>query len=257
MAKPQEALDAYSQTLEERLRLPGVEADSPFVAEVYESIACSYTEMGNISKAYEYLEKSTNIHETNGREHMGRTDAIYALAYLRAEEPDRAFGALSSCWRLQGLTEKEVAGSEYPKHSGDIVLLARIQYMQGNREYGLHLAKKSIDMRRKILGDKSPRVVDSMYLVSNMLKGDGKPGPAMKLLREIVEMSQGEAEMQGHFARALSFLAELEEEMGNDDEALALREKAREAKRNILGVTDQEAEKEGNSSQELVGYMLW
>lgn len=255
VARPEDALKAYFETLTLRLRL--VEADSPSIADVYDSIACSYAEMGDTEKAFEYLDKSVKIHEAHDPQRMARTSAVMAVASLRAGKPVQALEALTHCWQLQGKTESQIALSKYPKHSGDIVLLSRIQYAQGKREYALHLAKKSIDIRRKILGDKSPRVADSMYLVARMLIGDSKSAPAMRLLREIVEMSQGEVEMQGHSARALWTLAGLEEEMANADEAVVLRGKAREAKRKIPEVEDKEEQDKDGAFQGLVGYMLW
>lgn len=56
-----------------------------------------------------------------------RTQAIYSLAYLRGGRPTEGLEALHLCWKLQDKTEEEIAESRYPKHAGDIVLLARIQ----------------------------------------------------------------------------------------------------------------------------------
>ena len=257
MAKPKAGFDAYSETLMMRLKL--VEADSPAIAEVYDSIACSYTEMGDVAKALEYIHKATKIHEAHDPKRMARTYAILAMTSLRAGNPDHALDALTNCWRLQGLTEDEVARSKYPKHSGDIVLLARIYHAQGKKKSALELASKSITIRKGILGNKGPRVADSMYIVSGLLREDGKEALAMKLLREIVEMSQGLVEMKGHLARALWTLAVLEEEVGNIDEAETLKKKAGEIRRKIVSDSEAFGEEEdsGEAYQKLVGYMLW
>ena len=105
---------------------------------------------------------------------MARTYAILAMTFLRAGSPEQALEALKSCLGLQNLTEKEIVMSKYPKHSGDIVLLSRIQYAQGNKESTLELASKSITIRKGILGSKGPRVADSMFLIASMLRNDQK-----------------------------------------------------------------------------------
>jgi hypothetical protein len=126
-----------------------------------------------VSKAFAYLDKAKAIHLANDPGRMGRTSAIYAMTYLRARQPDQALKAIEKCWKLQGLTEKQIAASRYPKHSGDIILLARIYHAQGNSEAALQLASKSITIRKGILGSKGPRVADSMFLVANILRGVG------------------------------------------------------------------------------------
>ena len=101
------------------------------------------------------------------------------------------------------MTEGQLEKSRYPKHSGDIVLLSRIRYAQRDCESALELASNSITIRKGILRAKGPRVAYSMFLVAKMLADEGKIASAMKLLRKVVEMSQGMVEMRGHRARAL------------------------------------------------------
>lgn len=268
MARPEDALEAYFETLTLRLKL--AEADSPAIADVYDSIACSYTELGNTEKAFEYLDKSVKIHEAHDPQCMARTSAVMAMTYLRAGKPDQALEALTHCWQLQGKTESQIARSKYPKHSGDIVLLSRIQYAQGKKESAIELASKSITIRRGILGERGPRVADSMYLVAGMLRAEGKQTLATKLLGEIVEASQGLVEMEGHLARALWSLGGLEEELGNFAEARALKTRAQEVRCRILRSSEQDEEDSSEDKgqefevvevdeefQRLVGYMLW
>ena len=126
---------------------------------------------------------------------MARTNAIYSMTRLRAGKPDLALEALKDCSRKQNLTEDQIAVSRYPKHSGDIVLLSRTHYAQGNYVSALELASKSITIRQVHFGNKGPRIADSMYLVATMLARDRKLSIAAKLLRETVELSQGILEM--------------------------------------------------------------
>ncbi|KAK2764464.1 hypothetical protein FQN54_009159 [Arachnomyces sp. PD_36] len=256
MARPDDALKPYFEALMLRLQLE--KADTPAIADVYDSIACAYTEMGSVPKAFQYIDEATKIHEAHDPGAMARTYAILAVAHLRAGHPEQALDALTNCWNIQGLTEEEVAESDYPKHSGDIVLLSRIQYDLGKKESAIQLAYKSIDIRKKTFGDKSPRVADSMYTVAGMLRDNGRLGPAMKLLREIIHVCNPEdVEMRGHLARALWMLAWWEEDLGNTSEAGYLKVKAREVKREIMGTEKGEEEDEDGAFFRLVSYMLW
>lgn len=227
MAQPTTALEAYKEVLAARLKL--VEPGAPAIADVYDSIACSYTEMGYMTKAFEYLDKATKIHQAKDPQRMARTCAILAMTSLRAGNPDHALEALNDCWRLQNLTQDDISISKYPKHSGDVVLLSRIQYAQGNKESALQLASKSITIRKGILGNKGPRVADSMYLVASMLLDSQKDALAAQLLREIVDMSQGMENMKGHLAKALWALGKIEE-VRNPDEAEQFMRMAKEVR---------------------------
>ena len=73
---------------------------------------------------------------------------------------------------------------------------------KGYRDSALELAAQSITIGKGILGEKGPRAADSMYLVATMLFDVERVASAIKLLREVIEMSQG-MEMTGHLARAL------------------------------------------------------
>ena len=212
--------------------------------------------MDDVTNAYEYLDKAKKIRLAQKSESMARTNAIYSMTHLRAGKPELALESLKDCWRKQNLTEDQIAISRYPKHSGDIVLLSRIHYAQGNYVSALELASNSITIRQGHFGNKGPRVADSMYLVATMLTRDQKISLAIKLLREIVDMSQGMLEMNGHLARALWTLANLEKKNGNDVGAEELRQKAKEVRGRIEG-KEAPDEYTDEAFEALVGYMLW
>lgn len=254
LAQPRAALEAYNETLGARLRLVGPDDDT--VADVYDSIARSYTEMNSLRKAYEYLGKAKEIRLAKKSERIARTHAIYAMTHLRARKPDLALEALKDCWHKQDLTEDQVAVSKDSTHSGYIVLLSRIHYAQGNYVSALELASKSITIRQGHFGNKDPRVADSMYLVETMLTRDQKVSLAAKLLREIVKISERRLDMNGHLARALWMLANLRKQNGNEVGAEELRQKAREVRGRIEGkeVPDVDTDEAFGA---LVGYVLW
>ncbi|KAJ5326461.1 Tetratricopeptide-like helical [Penicillium brevicompactum] len=253
LAQPESALGAYQKALKIRLEL---EENSPPIAEVYESIACSYTEMGKVTEAFEYLSKAEAIHNAHNPLHMARTHAIYAMTYLRAGRPGEALEALEKYWLLQNLTEEQIINSEYPKHSGDIVLLARIKYAQGLPSEAQQLASKTVSIRRDLYGDHSPRVADSMFLVTQLLEGADEHALAAKMLRQIVDLSRGVSEMQGHLARSLWFLGKLERRLGDIDSAERLQAEAFNERNKLDGIGPL-SENVDECFTSLVSWMLW
>ena len=254
MAQPHAALEAFQESLALRLKL--VSAGDPAIAIVYDSIAFSYTEMDNPAKALEYLDMAHEIHLARDPKGMSRTKAIYAIAYLRAKDYDKALSALTDCWLLQNHTLESIMSSKYPRHSGDILLLARIRYGQGDLSTALELTSKCITMRKSVLGKKGPRVADSMFFVATMLRETGKDAAAAQLLREIVHMSIGVKDMEPHLARALWSLGNAEEAVGNRDEAKSLRAQAEATRARIEG-REWDDEDTDAGFHRLVGFFLW
>lgn len=107
VAQPRAALRAYQQTLKARLKL--VDANDPQIADVYDSIACAYTEIGDITNALAILDKAKAIHLSHDPKCMARTEAIHAMTYLRAQRSDDSLKSLKNCWELQGMTEEQIA----------------------------------------------------------------------------------------------------------------------------------------------------
>ncbi|KAK7743150.1 hypothetical protein SLS53_004235 [Cytospora paraplurivora] len=256
IARPRAALTAYEKSLEIRRMLE--EPDSPPIADVYDSIGCSYTEMGDVSQAFRYVEMATAIHNAHDPKRMARTDAIRAITCLRAQRPQNALEALQHCWQLQGLTQEQVAESKYPKHSGDIVLLGRIRWAQGDRIEARQLVSRTIGIRKGLFGNNGgPRVADSLFQLAIMLSADGELVLAAKLLRDVVDMGANATEMRAHNARALWFLAGAEEQLGADQEGVeALRDQARSRRAQI---EDREYDDEDSDDgfMRLVSWMLW
>ena len=188
MAQPTRTLQVYTECLESRRKL--VDSSDSTIANVLDSVACGQVELNNMPKAFEALEEASQIHHQHDPQRMGRTWFIYSMAHLRAGDLDKSLEALNKCWKLHGLTQEEVEKSRYPKHSADLVLLSRIEAAKGNKELSLQLVSKTISIRKDILGNKGPRVADSMYIVSGMLREQGGDAVAAKMLREIVNMGR-------------------------------------------------------------------
>lgn len=256
IARPRAALAAYEKSLGIRRTLD--DPESPPIANIYDSIACSYTEMGDVSQAFRFVEKATYIHNAHDPKRMARTDAIRAITCLRAQKPQDALDALQHCWELQGLTQEQVANSKYPKHSGDIVLLGRIRQALGERPEARQLVSRTIRIRKGLFGDNGgPRVADSLFQLASMLQADGEVVLAAKLLRDIVDMGAKATEMRAHNARALWFLAGTEEQLGADKAVIEeLRGKAKTRRAQIV---DREYADEDTDDGflNLVSWMLW
>ncbi|KAJ6447148.1 coxI translation protein CYA5 [Purpureocillium lavendulum] len=257
LAQPQTAARAYQDALSIRQELDG--PDSPAVADVYDSIACSYTELGDVSQAMIYLEKATAIHNAHDPGKMSRTEAIRAMTCLRAGQPSAALDALRECWKLQGLTQEQIATSRYPKHSGDIVLLARIHWALGNESDGQQLAARALSIRRQTFGfNGGPRVADSLFILSRMLNEKGEYVLSAKLLREVIDMSQDVQEMRGHLARALWFLSGTEKAIGGvEDKWIELRQIAKEERLKTDGSQGAVDTDSDDEYLRLVSWMLW
>jgi tetratricopeptide (TPR) repeat protein len=232
IAQPTRALEAYTECLEARRKL--VDASKPTIANVLDSVACAHVELNNLPEAFAALEESARIQQKDSPE-MARTWFIYSMAHLRAGDADKSLEALNKCWKLQNATQDEIEESEYPKHSGDLVLLSRIEAAKGNKELALQLVSKTISLRKDILGSKGPRVADSMYIVAGMLRDEKRDAVAAKLLREIVDMGKGMLEMKPQVSRALWTLGRIEEDFGNILEANELKAKAKKVRREIEG----------------------
>ncbi|KAM5466968.1 hypothetical protein MauCBS54593_005587 [Microsporum audouinii] len=254
IAQPKAALSAYFQAFTVRELIHGTR--SPEVADVYDSIAYSYAEQGKVDDALYYLQKAGDIHNENDPLRMGRTQAIYALTYLRAGRPGDSLNALHHCWKLQNLTEEQVLLSKYPKHSGDIILLSRIKYAQGLKEEAQQLALKTIGIRQGLYGDKGPRVADSTFIVARMLEAEDENTLAAKLLRSVIKMSKGIPEMQAHLARSLWFLSRVEYKIGNNSMAEELKMGAREEQNKIRGREGVDEDTDA-SFMSLAPWMLW
>lgn len=254
VAQPRAALTAYQKAFEAREKFE--EPNSSAIAEVYDSIACSFCEIGDVAKALEYLEKSDEINFAHYDKTSARTQAIYALAYLRGGQPDKALKALKLCWELEEKTQDEIAESKYPKHAGDIVLLSRIHCTLGQREEAQRLASRSINIRRGIYGAKGPRVADSIFIVARMLMVEEEHVVAARMLEEVIDMSRDMGEMKGHLARALWFLASTEEALQNPADAERLRKEANKERAGIIG-REMPDDDTNESYMGLVAWMLW
>jgi len=130
--------------------------------------------------------------------------------------------------------------------------------MQGHKAEAQELASRSVLMRKGTYGEKGgPRVADSTFLVSWMLSERGEYVLAAKLLREIINMCGSMEEMLPHLARALWYLAGIEERLGEEESVW--RDLRRRAKEERVKIEHREwpDEDTDESFMKLVGWLLW
>ncbi|OPB44537.1 hypothetical protein A0O28_0028560 [Trichoderma guizhouense] len=134
IAQPRAAVSAYQQALALREKIEA--RDSPPIADVCDSIACAYTEAGNVEHAFKYLEKATAIHNANDPSIMSRTLAIRATTCLRAGQAKYALDAIRECWRMQNMTRPDrtvkVSQAQWGHHAPFADILAPGQKGRGS-----------------------------------------------------------------------------------------------------------------------------
>lgn len=259
LAPPKKAREAYLGAF---AAIKKAEAEFPqstcpqATADGHNSIACAHIETGDTEAAFKGLNNALEIHLANDSAQRARTEVIYSLAYLRAQKPFLALEKLRTCWKLSGLTQGDVMASDYPKHSGDIVLLSRIKRRQSHIVEAQELVSHSIVMRERCFGKNSPRVADAKSMLSQILCERGEHERAVKTLHEIIDMCEDREEMLPHLARALWFLGGMEPENWDGGLRENHQMRAREEREKI---SDREwpDEDTDNSFMKLVGWMLW
>ncbi|EZF82557.1 hypothetical protein H112_05957 [Trichophyton rubrum D6] len=222
MARPKSALSAYLQTLKVIELLYSNRLRE--AADVYDSVACSYAEQGMVDQALKCLQKAVDIHTELNPFSMSRKELVIQF--------------------------------KYPKHSGDIMLLSRINFAQGRTGEARKLALTAMNIHRELYGCQGPRVADSAFIIAAMSEIEGDDAQAATLLREIVDMSGEGGDMQPHLARSLWFLARIEEKIGHIPEAQQLKVEAKVEREKIK---DREGDNGDNDEAFmcLVPWMLW
>lgn len=223
-----------------------------------DSLACANIEAGDTAAATALLDRATAIHEAHDPSRMSRTLAIRAMNCLRMGDAEAALDALNRCWKLQGMDQAQIEASRYPKHSGDIMLLAKIYWLQGRRDEAKELVSKSLVMRKGMYGPTGgPRVADSLFILAKMQDESGEPLLAAGALREVVEICGDALAMRPHLARACWFLAGVEQKLQSPDGQVEdWRARAKEGRAQI---EDREWEDEDSDEgfMRLVGWILW
>lgn len=253
LALPRAALEAHLTNLK---LLESVDAsDISRISGAYISIACAHAEARDTEQAFEWLDKATAIHKSEALGNSSRTLVIRSMTCLRARDADAALTALQECWDLQSMTRDGIEKSKRPKHSGGIMLLARIYWAQDKKIESRRLVSHAATMRKEAFGETGgPRIGDSLFTLARTLEEAGDLALAAKSLTEVISMSEGK-DMAAHVARALWFYANVQAKMGAEEDVVSVsRERAQSVRLMMDGKTEADTDE---SFMALVAWMLW
>ncbi|RHZ46901.1 uncharacterized protein CDV56_103201 [Aspergillus thermomutatus] len=256
LGHPQLALGSLEQAHNCRVAL--LPADDSFLAASFVEIGLAYTEIGDLDRAHEYLQRSIDIRLEAKSERIGNSYSNMASLLLRMGKPDNAEEMLKRCPSLKDFTDDTFLKTGNPRFSGDMVLLARIRMEQGLHDDALRLASKALMFRRGCLGERL-KVCDSLYQVADILQHGGNSASAIQLLTECVKISEAllESEGQRHLARALFKLSKVFESQGCIPESAEYMERAVTVKDNIYKRDGCETSTSASNFGDLVPWMLW
>ncbi|VUC33730.1 unnamed protein product [Clonostachys rosea] len=258
LARPRAAVAVLKALLQgqQALRGPG----STSVAAVYDSLAFAHLELDDQAAASAYLDKADVIYINQGYLHykIPRTRPIHALLHLRAGRFDDAVSSLERFWKEREMKIEDVKNEKDANYGGEIMLMARLLWGQGEFEKAQELASQSITMRRTFYGPLGgPRVAESLFFTAFILMERGFPDLTLTILGDLIDMGQGgNPALYPHIARAYWMLAKVEEGLGKDAAYVSeLRANARQIRRLIPG--DEKSMKDNDDAfRNLVNWVL-
>ncbi|RJE22879.1 NB-ARC domain protein [Aspergillus sclerotialis] len=257
ICRPDKALKPFEEAYD--LRRTILAEDDPFLAANLVNIGLAYTELGEIDKAYDHLQKSIDMRLQSNSDRIGNSYSNMSSLLIRMGKADDAEEMLRRCPSLKDFTDETFLKTGNPRFSGDMVLMSRIRLMQGRYDEALSYASKALGFRRECLGERL-KVCDSLYQVADILNIGGNTALAIQLLNECIKISEGlpDCEGQRHLARAYHKLGSISQNLEKEKEALGYMERARSLAREI-------SKRDGCSVGEhtapdferLVPWMLW
>lgn len=175
MNNPSSALIQFNTALEIRQKLVGPE--DPLIASSLNNIAISYTEMGDLEKAYSTHEKALAI-RLRADTRIDNTYSNMSSLLLRMGKPNEAEDIMRKCPALKDFTDESFINTGNPRYVGNMVLLSRIRLAQGSLDDAMRLASKALTFRQKLHGNRL-KTCDSLYDVADMLVRQGRVSSAM------------------------------------------------------------------------------
>lgn len=135
MNDPEKALLSFNSALE--IRRNRLSPDDSLIASSLVNIALSYTEMGELEKAYAIHQQAIDIRLRTRSNRIGNSYSNLSSLLLRMGKPDEAEEILMKCPSLKQFTDETFLNSGNPRFSGDMVLLSRIRTKQGKSDDAL------------------------------------------------------------------------------------------------------------------------
>ncbi|KAI0813657.1 P-loop containing nucleoside triphosphate hydrolase protein [Xylaria sp. FL0064] len=253
LSQPARALGYFTRALE--IRTAELGSEDPFIAYSLNNIALAYTEMGELALAYAAHQEAIDLRLKAKSDRIGNSYSNMSSLLLRMGRPDEAEEMLARCPSLEGFTDETFINTGNPRFSGDMVLLSRIRRAQGLKSEALQFASKALAFRRRLIGNRL-KTCDSQYDVASMLLDEGHVSSAIRLLDEIVSISESFVEGEGQRTRALYKLSMIYASEHLQKESDACRDKAlvllAGLKPELRGAPFDEA-----TSSKLCLWMLW
>ncbi|OBT77334.1 hypothetical protein VF21_03435 [Pseudogymnoascus sp. 05NY08] len=198
MNNPSNALLSFNSALSIRKTLLGPE--DPLIASSFNNIALSYTETGDLEKAYSAHEKALSI-RLRAETRVDNTYSNMSSLLLRMGKPNEAEEIMQKCPVLKDFTDDSFINTGNPRYVGNMVLLSRIRLAQGRLDDAMRLASKALTFRQKLQGNRL-KTCDSLYDVSDMPVRQERVSSAIELLKQLVAISETLTEAKWQLARA-------------------------------------------------------
>ena len=118
ICNPAAALEAFEEAY--RIRTKLLPTNDPFLAANQVNLGLAYTELGELEKAMDYLQKSIDIRLMHNSDRIGNSFSNMASLLLRLGKPDEAEAMLKSCPSLKDFSDETFLKTGNPRFSGYI-----------------------------------------------------------------------------------------------------------------------------------------
>jgi tetratricopeptide (TPR) repeat protein len=184
---PGKALESFEKAY--CLRRAILAEDDAFLAANLVNLGLAYTELGDLEKAHDFLQRSIDIRLRCNSDRIGNWYSNMASLLIRMGRADDAEEMLRRCPSLKVFTDETFLKTGNPRFSGyvflatmpfaailtsgsDMILISRIRLRQGRYNDALNYASKALAFRRECLGERL-KVCDSLYEVADILNKGG------------------------------------------------------------------------------------
>jgi tetratricopeptide (TPR) repeat protein len=113
---PHDSLKSFDEAF--NLRKAVLPEDDPFLAANFVNYGLAFTEMGDLDKARDYLQKSIDIRLKANSDRIGNSYSNMASLLLRMGKPDEAEEMLKRCPSLANFTDETFLKTGNPRFSG-------------------------------------------------------------------------------------------------------------------------------------------
>ncbi|KAJ5673943.1 hypothetical protein N7462_009382 [Penicillium macrosclerotiorum] len=239
ICRPKAALQAFKEAY--NLRTATLPQDHISLAGNSVNLGIAWTELREFDEAEICLRQSIEIREKHLGEKIGNSCGNMASLLLRAGRIDEAEKMLRRCCYSTNFTDEALLETTNPRLSGDLMLLSRVQSVQGNRDKALRFADRALNLRKGSV-DGRLKVCDSLYQLA-VLGASSDAGLASQLLTECIQFAAKLPKLEGigHLARANYRLSRIFGEQGREDDRATCLEQATQFQEEFLLINGEEA----------------